>query len=270
MQTTIHHYKGKTIRQTFNELWRVRSLILTLAKRDISLRYKHTKLGLGWIFVKALVFVLIYTLLLQFVFKVESNRPYPALILTGLLGWTLFASTITQAGKVIVTDSQLIQKIYLPKLVLPIYKSLIALVDFIVVLSMLLLYQLSFGDGLSLPVLSLPLIALFNSAIGLGVALWVNVLSLSLRDIHLFLEQLLQLSMWLTPVLYPASLVPVKYGFALYLNPMAGIIAFYRWALLGNPFPNFEYFYGIGLFVIIFVLGIFAFSKAERYMSDMI
>ena len=256
----------------WGELWAARELLYFLAWRDLKTRYAQTAIGAGWALMQPLLSTLIFTLVFSYLAKVPSDGlPYPLFAFAALLPWSLFARSLERSTLSVVTEGGLIKKVYFPRLIIPIAATFINLVDFtvglLILMGMMTWYQV-------LPqwtVLFLPLFVLVALLTALSVSLWLSALNVKYRDVASVVPLVTQLWMFASPVLYPASLVPESLRWYYGLNPMAGVIEGFRWALLGKSAPDGP-LVAVSLGVVGFLLigGVMFFRRVERTFADLI
>ncbi|MBE0593474.1 MAG: ABC transporter permease [Gemmatimonadales bacterium] len=254
------------------ELWRARESIRILALRDIKVRYKQTVLGVAWAIIQPLLTMIVFTVIFDRLAKVPSDGvPYPLFTFAALLLWQLYSGSVSVAASSLVSNAGLVTKVYIPRLVLPIYGVLPALVDFCVALGLLFLLMLYYDVEPGISFLLLPLLVLLTVASALSVGVWFASLNVKYRDVRYVVPFMLQLLMFLSPVVYTSSLVPDKWKLVYYLNPMAGIIDTFRWALLGQPdFPFIGISLAIGVTLLAGLLGLWHFQRTESELADRI
>ncbi|HRB80965.1 MAG TPA: ABC transporter permease [Nitrospira sp.] len=256
----------------WGELWAARELLYFLAWRDLKTRYAQTAIGAGWALMQPLLSTLIFTLVFSYLAKVPSDGlPYPLFAFAALLPWSLFARSLERSTLSVVTEGGLIKKVYFPRLIIPIAATFINLVDFtvglLILIGMMTWYQV-------LPqwtVLFLPLFVIVALLTALSVSLWLSALNVKYRDVASVVPLMTQLWMFASPVLYPASLVPESLRWYYGLNPMAGVIEGFRWALLGKSAPDWT-MVAVSLGVVSFLLigGVMFFRRVERTFADLI
>ncbi len=254
------------------ELWEYRELLFFLTWRDIKVRYKQTALGAAWAILQPLLTMLVFTIFFGRLAKIPSdNVPYPLFAYTALLPWQLFAYSMSQAGNSMVASQQLIKKIYFPRLVIPISAVLGGLVDFclafVVLIGMMFYYQVVPTQG----ILLLPFFILLALATALAVGLWLSALSVKYRDVRYTLPFLTQFWLFITPIAYPSSLVPEKWRILYGLNPMAGVVEGFRWALLGKSGAFGPMILASAVAVTVLLIGGLAYFKSlERTFADVV
>ncbi len=260
-----------TWRLDLRELWEYRELLWILALRDIKVRYKQTVLGVLWVILQPLTAMTIFSLVFGHLAKLPSDGlPYPIFVFTALLPWTFFANAVTSAGNSVVGSANLISKVYFPRLIIPLASIGGILLDFAISAMILLIMMLFYGLGWSLNLLAAPVLVLALGFIALGVGTLLSALNVAYRDFRYVIPFLVQVWMFATPVVYPASLLPEDWRWLLYLNPMAGVVEGFRSAFLGRAFDVL----GLGISFIIgtmaFLAGIWHFNRVERRFADII
>lgn len=254
------------------ELMSYRDLLYFLCSRHIQIRYKQTILGGLWAIVQPLFMMLVFTLFFGMLAKVPSdNIPYPLFNLTAMVAWTYFSNALMFSSNSLVENQALISKVYFPRLLLPLAPVAAGLLDYVislvVLVAMMIFYQ--FYPGLSVLLLPVLLLIMVLTACGGGALL--AALNAKYRDVKLFVPLLLQLWLFCSPVVYPASMVPESYRLIYALNPMAGIIEGLRSVLLGvTPFPTELVLISALVGIVVFISGILYFCQAERHFADII
>lgn len=256
----------------WSELWEYRELLYTLVEREIKIRYKQTAIGASWVLLQPLITMLIFTAIFGRMAKMPSDGIwYPAFTLTALLPWAYFSQAITRSGASLVSSANLVTKVYFPRVLLPLSMVVSPLIDF--ALSLLLLFGLLLYAGIPLTwkVLTLPLFVLVAMLTALGVGLILSTANVKYRDVGHAIPFLIQVWMFLSPIVYPVSLVPERWKLLYGLNPMAGVIEGFRWALLGKAAPD-PVIMGasIVMFAGVLIAGFAYFNKMERDFADVI
>ncbi len=254
------------------EIYNYRELLWMLAYRDYRVRYAQTILGFGWAFLQPLLTLIIFILVFSKAAKIDTgNVPYPIFAMTGMWAWSYFSYVITQAGQSIIGAQALITKVYFPRMIIPVSKSIVGFIDFIVSFVMLLLLMIYYQFSPSLNVLALPLCVLAVITLSISVGIFMSALTIRFRDVQYVIPFIVQIGLYLTPVAYPSSLIPSGYRTLYYLNPMAGIIDGFRWSLLGTPLPHTNYMICSAIITLLFLIsGIYYFRRVERIMADII
>ncbi len=254
------------------EVWRYRELLYFLTWRDLKLRYKQTLIGAVWAVIQPFMTMVVFAVIFGRLVGVPSDGlPYPVFAYAALVPWTFFATSMTQAGMSLVRDSNLISKVYFPRLVSPTASVLSGVVDFGVAFSVLLGLMAWYGIVPGVAVLTIPFFLLLALLSSLGISLWLAALNVKYRDIRYTIPFLTQFWLYATPVAYPSSLIPEQWRLLYGLNPMAGVIEGFRWALLGtaNP-PGAMIVVSASIVIAIFVGGLFFFRRMEREFADVI
>ncbi|MDP9131987.1 MAG: ABC transporter permease [Nitrospirota bacterium] len=254
------------------ELWASRELFYFLAWRDLKTRYAQTAIGAGWALMQPLLSTVIFTLVFGYLAKVPSDGlPYPLFAFAAILPWSLFARSLERSTLSVVSEGGLIKKVYFPRLIIPIAATFINLVDFAVGLLILIGMMVWYQVVPQWTLMFLPLFVGVALATALSVSLWLSALNVKYRDVASVVPLMTQLWMFASPVLYPASLVPQPYRFYYGLNPMAGVIEGFRWALLGKAAPDWG-MVAVSLVVVALLLvgGVMFFRRVERTFADLI
>ncbi|MEZ4953327.1 MAG: ABC transporter permease [Saprospiraceae bacterium] len=258
-------------RAYLNRCWEYRHLLIGLAKRDIKAKYAQAVLGILWSLLKPLTGLAVFTLFFDNLMKVNTHEiPYPVFAFTGLTSWYFFTYIISSGGTSLMESQGLLKKVYFPKLIMPLSKVLVGFLDFALSFILLIGLMVLSGYGLRWQIVFLPLFIILNMIAGLSVAIWLSALTIRYRDFYHIIPYLVNFSIWLTPVFYPGTLIPETYNWALYINPMAGVIAGFRWALLGDVFPSVYYLVSFAFMIILLVSGFFYFKMIEKEIADLI
>lgn len=261
---------------SLRDIWAYRDLLYFLAWRDVKVRYKQTVLGVLWVVLQPLVSMAIFTVLFGVLLQVDSGDvPYPIFVFAGLLPWNYFSQALTRASTSVVNSSHLITKIYFPRLVIPLSGVLSSLVDFVIAFGVLIVLMIVYGIVPTVGLLLLPALILLAMVTALGFGLWLAALNVRYRDINYLLPFLIQIWMYVTPVIYGSNLLPECYRFLLSLNPMTGVVEGFRWALLGSAAVG-DYLslplLGISAAIALLVLisGAIFFRSTERIFADIV
>jgi lipopolysaccharide transport system permease protein len=254
------------------ELWEYRELLYFLTWRDIKVRYKQTALGAAWAVIQPLFMMLVFSLFFGRLAKVPSDGiPYPVFTFCALLPWQLFAHSLTESSNSLVGNQNLITKVYFPRLVIPIAAVLGGLVDFCIAFVILLLLMAWFGLVPTLAVVALPGFILLAILTALGVGLWLSALNVQYRDVRYTIGFLTQFWLFATPVAYPSSLIPAQWRWLYGLNPMAGVVEGFRWALLGKTQgPGWLLLVSVLVVIILLVSGLYYFRRMEQTFADVV
>ncbi len=254
------------------DLWEFRELIYFLVVREIQGIYRQTALGMSWIFIRPVINMVLLTLVFSGLVKVPSdNLPYPLFSLAALIPWGYFSNAVMRTSRSLVDNTQVISKVYFPRMVLPLAAAISGLVDlgasFVVFLVAFVIYRMP----LRLEMLWLPGLVLIALAFALAVGLWLATLSVRYRDVSFAINFLLQALMYASPVIYSVSLVPQPLQFIYQLNPMTGVIQGFRWSLLGSgETPGAMFFFSIGIILLGLISGAYVFRRTERTIVDIL
>lgn len=255
------------------ELWKYRELLLIFAWRDIKVRYKQTVLGIAWAMFQPLFTMIIFTVFFGNLAKIPSdNIPYPIFVYSGLLFWTYFSSSLTNASNCMIENESIIKKIYFPRLLLSIGATVTPIIDFcfafLVFLGLMTMFK--FVPNF-VGLLVVPILLLISMVAASGLGLFLASINVKYRDVRYILPFFIQILMFVTPVIYPVSIVPQAYKWIIYLNPMSGIINTARTAILGNGIIDwFSLFISAIVAVVLFIFGIIFFRKTERFFADIL
>jgi lipopolysaccharide transport system permease protein len=261
----------KCVPVDLHELWNYRELLTSFTMRDIKIRYKQTALGFLWAIIQPLFMMVIFTIIFGGFAKIPSDGiPYPLFSFAALLPWMLFSEGLTRSTMSMVANANIMTKVYFPRLIMPISGILSPLVDFAVSISILVLMMAYYGFVPTINVVFLPLFILLALATSLGIGLWLSALNVKYRDFQYTVPFIIQLWMYASPVVYPASMLPESIRPLYGLNPMAGVIEGFRWALLGTEIPGSMIFVSVGVVGVLLVSGMFYFRRMEQYYADIV
>ena len=254
------------------ELWEYRELLYFLVWRDIKVRYKQTVLGAAWAIIQPLFTMIVFSIFFGRLAKIPSDGlPYPIFAYCALLPWQLFAHALTESGNSLVASQNLITKVYFPRLVIPISAVLAGLVDFVIAFVVLLGMMFYYGIVPTAATLTLPLFILLAIATALAVGLWLSALNVQYRDVRYTIPFLTQFWLFITPIAYPSSLVPEGWRTLYGLNPMAGVVEGFRWALLGTEnAPGPMVAVSVAVVVALLVGGLYYFRRMEKTFADVV
>lgn len=254
------------------EIWAYRELLYFLVWRDIKVRYKQTVLGASWVILQPFLTMVVFTLFFGKLAGVPSDGlPYPIFAFSGLVPWTLFAYSLTESSGSLVSNQNLITKVYFPRLIIPLASVLAGLVDFAISFSVLLLLMLYYGIVPNIFVLTVPVFVLLAVLAALSVGIWLSALNVEFRDVRYTIPFLTQLWMFVSPLAYASSLIPERWRLVYGLNPMAGVIEGFRWALLGRtPAPSFLLAASVPVVLLLLVGGVYYFRRMERSFADVV
>ncbi len=254
------------------ELWRFRELLYVLIVRELKIRYKQAAIGVGWAIIQPILAVLIFTVIFGQFAKIDTGgTPYAVFAFAAVLPWTYFAEAVRRASTGLVSDADLIRKVYFPRLIVPFAMVSAPLVDFMTGLVVLLALCAWYGITPTPAFLLLPIFVLVAQALALSIGLWLGPFSVRFRDVIHALPFVVQVWLYASPVAYPASIVPERWRLLYSLNPMVGVIEGFRWALLGTAQPDFRAMAISAVFITLSLgLGVVYFRKMERSFADVI
>ncbi len=265
--------KGRMGWINWRELWHYRELLYFLTWRDIKIRYKQAAIGVGWAVLQPLLTMVIFSVIFGELagLKTDNDLPYTVFSFTALLPWQLFSGALSRAGTSLVANANLITKVYFPRLVIPLSAVAAGLMDFLISFVILILLMLAYGIVPTWAVLTLPFFILMAILTALAVGLWLSALNVQYRDVQYAIPFLVQAWMYASPVAYSSQLIPegiwrIVYG----LNPLAGVIQGFRWALLGGSPPDAMFWASAVMVIILLVTGLAYFAKMEERFADVI
>jgi lipopolysaccharide transport system permease protein len=265
--------RGRRAEPGLKELWEYRELIYFLTWRDIKVRYKQTVLGGAWAIIQPFFLMIVFSVFFGHLIGVPSDKiPYPIFAYSGLLAWQFFAHALQESGNSLIANERLITKVYFPRMVIPISAALGGLLDFalaFIILLGLMAYYHFVPNRWAL--LAVPIFILLALMTALGVGLWLSALNVKYRDVRYTMMFLTQLWFFLTPVTYPSSIVPARWRALYGLNPMAGVVEGFRWALFGQPAaPTVMLFVSFIVVTLILLGGIYYFRNMETGFADVV
>jgi lipopolysaccharide transport system permease protein len=257
-------------------IWEYRELLYFLVWRDVKVRYKQTALGVSWIVLQPVVTIVVFSILFGQLLNVPSGGvPYPIFAYTALLPWNYFAQSLNKASTSLVGNAQLLTRIYFPRLIIPISGVLSGLLDFGIAFLILIGLMIFYRIAATPAVVLLPAFLLLAVVTALGFSLWLSALNVRYRDINYLIPFMVQVWMYLTPVIYGSTLIPERFRFLLSLNPMTGVVEGFRWALLGAQLADVQPpgpLFVISIIISLTVLagGVFFFRNIERTFADIV
>jgi lipopolysaccharide transport system permease protein len=254
------------------ELWEYRELLYFLIWRDIKVRYKQTALGVAWAIIQPLFTMLIFFFSFGKLARIPSDGlPYPLFCYAALVPWSFFSNGLTQSSNSLVGSANLITKVYFPRLTIPLATVFSGIVDFALAFALLIVMMFWFGVSLSIKILFLPLFVVLAFVASLGVGLWLSALNVEFRDVRYVVPFIAQFWLLATPIAYPSSLLPDHWRTIYGLNPMAGVVEGFRWALLGtNTSPGKMLIVSSLASLIIMIGGAFYFRRMEKSFADIV
>lgn len=274
IQTELVIEAGRTESQYWKDLWRYRELFYFLAWRDILVRYKQTAIGIAWALIRPFLTMVVFTVVFGNLAKLpsEGNAPYPILVFAAMLPWQFFANALSESSNSLIANSNLISKVYFPRLIVPASAIIVSFVDFLISGMILLALMAWYNFVPDWRIITLPLFILIAFAAAMGAGLWLAALNVKYRDFRYIVPFIVQFGLYISPVGFSSNIVPPQWRLIYSLNPMVGVIDGFRWAILGGEsklyWPGFTL--SLGLVALLFVSGILYFRKTERTFADVI
>jgi lipopolysaccharide transport system permease protein len=264
---------GRAERQYWKDIWRYRELFYFLAWRDILVRYKQTAIGISWALIRPFLTMVVLTIVFGNIAKLPSGgAPYPLLVFAAMLPWQFFANSLSESSNSLISNSNLISKVYFPRMIVPTSAVIVSFVDFMISGIILLGLMAWYNFVPDWRILTLPLFILIAFAAAMGAGLWLAALNVEYRDFRYIVPFIVQFGMYITPVGFSSNVVPEKWRLIYSLNPMVGVIDGFRWAILGGSssiyLPGFAL--SLGLVVLMLISGIWYFRRTERTFADVI
>jgi lipopolysaccharide transport system permease protein len=264
---------GRTENQYWKDLWRYRELFYFLAWRDILVRYKQTAIGVTWSLIRPFLTMVVFTVVFGKLAKLPSEgAPYPILVFAAMLPWQFFASALAECSESLISNANLISKVYFPRLIVPASAVIVSFVDFLMSGTIMLALMAWYNFVPSWRILTLPIFILIAFAASMGVGLWLSALNVKYRDFRYVVPFLVQFGLYISPVGFSSSLVPQQWRMLYSLNPMVGVIDGFRWAILGGKSTIYLPGFAISMVLVGLLLasGVWYFRKTERTFADVI
>jgi lipopolysaccharide transport system permease protein len=274
MGDTLIIEAGRQDRHYWQDLWRYRELFLVLAWRDFAVRYKQTAIGVMWALIRPLLTVFIFTVIFGKIAKLpsEGTAPYALMVFAGMLPWTFFATGLADASNSLISNANLISKVYFPRIIVPIATLIVALMDFAISFCILIGLMVWYRFLPGWPMIMLPVFVVLALLTSLGPALWVTAINVKYRDFRYVIPFIVQFGLYVSPVGFSSSVVPKGWRLIYSLNPMVGVIDGFRWCILGGQSQLYLPSLALGACVTILFLwfGISQFRKTEKDFADLI
>ncbi len=265
---------GRAERNYWRDLWRYRELFQVLAGRDVAVRYKQTVIGIVWAVMRPFLTMLIFTIIFSRIAKLPSDgdAPYALMVLAGLLPWTFFSTALGDASLSLVTNSNLISKVYFPRLIIPTATIVVSFVDLLISFVILVAMMVWYRFAPTVNILALPLFVIMAFLTSLGPGLWITALNVKYRDFRYIIPFMLQFGLYVSPVGFSSTAVPEQWRLLYSLNPMVGVIDGFRWCILGgNSHIYWPSLTSTAVITVFFLwLGIRQFRKMEKTFADLI
>jgi lipopolysaccharide transport system permease protein len=264
---------GKAEEQYWRDLWNYRELICFLVWRNTLVRYKQTVIGIIWALLKPLLIMIVFTFIFGKIAKLPSNgTPYPILVFTALLPWQFFANAFSESSNSLVGNSNLISKVYFPRLIIPISSIIVSFIDFLISGGILFGLMIWYDFWPTWRILTLPFFVLIAFTSSMGVGLWIAAMNVKYRDFQYIVPFLVQFGLYISPVGFSSTIIPEKWRLLYSLNPMVGVIDGFRWAILGGTSHLFipSFILSIVLVLFVFIYSLIFFRKTEKIFADII
>ena len=264
---------GRTESLYWRDLWRYRELFYFLAWRDILVRYKQTVIGIAWSLIRPFLTMLVLTVVFGKLGKMPSaGTPYPLLVFCGILPWQFFSTALSESGSSLIANSNLISKVYFPRLVVPASSVITSFIDFLISAAFLVILMVWYRFQPPAHIVFIPFFVLLAFATSFAISLWVAALLVEYRDFRFIVPFVVQFGLYISPVGFLSDAVPMKYRLLYSLNPMVGIIDGFRWCLLGEQYGIYWLGVGVSVAVTAFIAlsGIWYFRRTERTFADII
>lgn len=264
---------GRSEKHYWADLWRYRELLYTLCWRDISVRYKQTVIGILWAVIRPVLAMVVFTVIFGKVAKLpsEGSAPYALMVFAAMLPWQFFATAVAESSNSIIGNTQLITKVYFPRLIIPISSVITCFVDFLISFSILILIMFYYRFIPTWNILFLPAFVFIAFITAMGIGLFITSLNVKYRDFRYVIPFFVQFGLYVSPVGFSSSIIPEKYRLIYSLNPMVGVIDGFRWAILGQTnlyLPGF--LCSMGIMILFIIIGVRKFRKMEKTFADII
>jgi len=265
---------GRSERHYWKDLWRYRELFFFLAWRDILVRYKQTVIGIVWAVLRPLLTMLVFTFVFSRLANLPSDAeaPYAIMVFAAMLPWQFFATSFAEAGNSLIANSNMISKVYFPRLIIPTSAVIVSFVDFLISFVILLALMVWYNFMPDMRILMLPIFVMIAFAASLGGGLWIASLNVRYRDFRYIIPFVVQMGLYVSPVGFSSSIVPEQWRLLYSLNPMVGVIDGFRWAIIGGDYQIYWPGFALSLIVVAVLLigGIYYFRKTEKSFADVI
>lgn len=264
---------GKAERHYWMDLWRYRELFYILAWRDIAVRYKQTIIGVLWAVIRPILTMMIFVVVFGKIAKLPSEGvPYPIFVFAAMLPWTFFSTAFSDASNSLIGNSNLISKVYFPRLIIPAASVIVAAVDFMISFLILMALMVGYRYWPDWHILTLPLFLLLGFFAALGSGLFVASLNVKYRDFRFVIPFIVQLGLYISPIGFSSTIVPEQYRLLYYLNPLVGVVDGFRWAISGGAtaFNSTELTMSVSSILLLCLVGVMHFRKTEKTFADVI
>jgi lipopolysaccharide transport system permease protein len=264
---------GRTELHYWKDLWRFRELLYFLSWRDILVRYKQTVIGVAWSVIRPVLTMIVFTVIFGKLAKFPSgNAPYAILVYAAMLPWQFFANALTESSNSLISNANMISKVYFPRLIVPGSAVIVSLVDFLISFAVLVILMAWYQFMPSWRIVTVPLFLVLALLASLGFSLWLSALNVKYRDFRYIVPFIVQFGLYVSPVGFSSSVIPEKWRLLYSINPMVGVIDGFRWAILGGEaqiyWPGF--LLSLSLMLLVLIGGVRYFRKTERIFADII
>jgi lipopolysaccharide transport system permease protein len=265
---------GKAAKNYWKDLWRYRELFYILSWRDIKVRYKQTVIGVAWSVIRPLLTMMVFTIVFSKVAKLpsEGNTPYAILVFAGLLPWQFFSNALTESSASLIGNTNLISKVYFPRLIIPASSIITSFIDFLISFIIMIGLMVFYNFMPSWQIIFIPIFIIIAFMASFGVGLWLTTMTVKYRDFRYIVPFIVQLGLYISPVGFSSNVVSEKWRLVYSLNPMVGVIDGFRWCILGGASKVYVPGFLLSLFVILFIMwySIWHFRKMEKAFADYI
>jgi len=263
--------KSKVGLSKLKEAWTFRSLLFALAWRDIKVRYVQSYLGFLWIVVNPLISLLLLNFIFGTIVEVDTQEVNSIIFtITGLAGWNYFASLVGESGNAVFQAQHMVKKIYFPRIILPLSKAITCLFELLGTFAILVVCLILFDGHISKNIVYFPIFLFLSILAGIACGIWISALTIRFRDLRFIVPVFIRIGFFLTPIAYSSSMIPKKYNFTLFVNPIAGIVDGFRWSILGIGEIGSHIYTSSALILVLLALGIILFFRMEKSVADII
>jgi lipopolysaccharide transport system permease protein len=261
---------GSTEKNYWKDIWNFRELFYILSWRDIKVRYKQTVIGAAWSIVRPVLTTIIFTVIFSRIAKLSSPgaAPYALMVFAGMLPWQFFSNALSEASNSLISNTNLITKVYFPRMIVPASSVITSLVDLGISFAILVVMFFIYRFSPPLTILFLPVFIIIAFIAAFGVGLYMTALNVKYRDFRYIIPFVIQFGLYITPVGFSSSMVPEKWKLLFSLNPMVGVIDGFRWCILGDPLNWQSFFVSLGVSMLFLWMGVWYFRKTEKSFAD--
>lgn len=262
---------GRSEKEYFKDLWRYRELFLFLSWRDILVRYKQTVFGILWAVLRPVLTMVVFTVVFGKIAKMPSGGvPYPILVYAAMLPWQFFSSSFSEASNSLIGNSNLLTKVYFPRIIMPTSSVIVALTDFLIAFAILGVLMVVYGYAPGATILFLPVFVALAFFTAMGAGLYIASLNVKYRDFRYIVPFVVQFGLYISPVGFSSQVIPEQWRLVYSLNPMVGVIDGFRWAILGQPLDERAFLLSTGISILMLIFGFWYFRRTERTFADVI